>query len=103
MQLIHNQTYGIRPCKSSLSQFIGLMFKSRQNLLFILKKEKIINLHMLFVFYPIDIFFLDNKFQVIKKIRAKPFQLFLNGVKAKYILELSEKNNIKEKEYLKFC
>ena len=78
------------------------MFKPKQNLLFILNKEKTLNLHMFFVFYPIDIIFLNKNKQVIKKTRAYPFQPFVRGVKAKYILEISEKNNIKEKEILKF-
>ena len=100
--MILNNKHKIKLCKSLLSQCRGLMFSKKENLLFINKKEKTINLHMFFVFFPIDIFYLDRNYQILKKIRAYPFQPFIKGVKAKYILELTEKNNIKEKDKLKF-
>ncbi len=63
-------------------------------------------LHTFFVFYPIDIVFLDNKFKVVKiKKNIKPFTLKNNGnKKAKYILEFKAGNtkNIKIGQIIKF-
>ena len=103
MILTHNKkTYKIKVCKSFISQLLGLMFKPKQNLLFINKKEKKVSLHMFFVFYPITILYLNKDYQVIKKRKALPFHPYISGIKSKYILELSKKNNIKEKETLRF-
>ena len=99
----NNQIYKIKPCKSFSSQLRGLMFSPRRNLLFTNKKEKKVNLHMYFVFYPIDILYLNKNYRVLKKTRACPFQPFIRGIKSKYILEMSEKNNIEEKETLSFA
>ena len=75
----------------NLSKFIGLMFSKRQNkaLIFKFDEEKIIHLHMLFVFYPIDILFLDkNKIVVDKKENFRPFAFYKSKRKAKYAIEL---------------
>lgn len=77
----------------NLSKFFGLMLSKRQNkaLIFRFNKEKIISLHMLFVFYPIDVLFLDkNKVVVDKKENFKPFTFYKSKKKAMYALELSK-------------
>lgn len=78
-------------CSGSFSKFLGLMFSVRQNksLVFRFSKEKIISLHMLFVFYPIDVLFLDkNKIVVDKKENFRPFTFYKSGKKAMYAMEL---------------
>jgi len=78
-------------CDDELSKFIGLMFSKRRDRALILKfnKEKIISLHMLFVFYAIDVLFLDkNKIVVDKKESFKPFTLYKSKKKAIYAIEL---------------
>ena len=78
-------------CGGILSQFIGLMFskKGKQALIFRFNKEQIIALHMLFVFYPIDVLFLDkNKIVVDKKENFKPFTFCKSRKKAMYAAEL---------------
>ena len=61
-------------CSDVVSKSIGLMFTKKQNNTLILKfnKEKIIPLHMFFVFYPIDVLFLDADFDanIVGVVRA---------------------------------
>ncbi|AJF62254.1 MAG: hypothetical protein QT11_C0001G0096 [archaeon GW2011_AR20] len=77
----------------------GLMFRNIKNNAAVLKDYNNEYLHTFFVFYPIDIVFLDSKFKVIKiKRRVKPFTLKIMGEKkAKYVLEFRTGNtkNIK--------
>jgi len=84
-------------CKNILSKSLGLMFSTRKkSLIFIFKKEKITPLHMFFVFYPIDILFLDkNKIVVEIKENFKPFNFYNPKNKAKFVIELP-KNSIKK-------
>ena len=78
---------------NNLSKFIGLMLSKRQNkaLIFKFNKEKSISLHMFFVFYPIDVLFLDkNKVVVDKKENFKPFRFYKSKGKAMYAIELNQ-------------
>jgi len=81
-------------CKSIFSKALGLMFtrkSKQQNLVFVFKKEKIIPLHMLFVFYPIDVLFLDKDKRVVDiKINFRPFVFYTPKKKAKYVVELKK-------------
>ena len=75
----------------NISKFIGLMFSKKQNrsLIFKFGKEKIISLHMFFVFYPIDVLFLDkNKIVVDKKEGFNPFTFCKSEKKAMYAVEM---------------
>ena len=74
-----------------LSKSIGLMFSKERKraLIFKFKKEKIISLHMIFVFYPIDVLFLNkNKIVVGKKENFRPFAFCKSKKKAMYAVEL---------------
>jgi uncharacterized membrane protein (UPF0127 family) len=74
-----------------LSRFIGLMFSRNKNnaLIFKFKEERIISLHMLFVFYPIDVLFLDKKKIVVdKKENFMPFTFYKSKTKAVYAVEI---------------
>jgi uncharacterized membrane protein (UPF0127 family) len=78
-------------CDDVFSKFIGLMFSKKENksLIFKFNKEKIITLHMFFVFYPIDALFLDkNKIVVDKKESFKPFAFYKSKKKAMYSIEI---------------
>ena len=58
-------------------------------LIFVFKKEKIIPLHMLFVFFPIDVLFLDKDRKVVElKEKFMPFAFYTPKYKALYIIEL---------------
>ena len=53
-------------CKNSFSKALGLMFSRKsRTLLFVFSKEKMVSLHMFFVFYPIDVLFLDKNKKVV--------------------------------------
>lgn len=77
-----------------LSKFIGLMFSKKQDnaLIFRFGKEKKISLHMIFVFYPIDVLFLDkNKIVVDKKENFRPFAFYSSKKKAMYAVEMPDR------------
>lgn len=82
----------IKICKSWFSKFRGLMFSKKKNLLFVFNKEKIIAIHMLFVFFPITVIYLDKNKKETARVKAYPFTI-LKPRKAKYILEAAEEIN----------
>ena len=86
-------------CDDYFSKFIGLMFSKKQRaLIFAFGNKKKIALHMLFVFYPIDVLFLDkNKIVVEKKENFKPFAFYKSMKKAMYVIELPDKTIKKTK------
>ena len=92
----------IKLADTSFKQGLGLMFSRRSRfnycLIFPRPYSSIIgsSIHMMFVFYPITVVFLDDKKRVVDIIKkAKPFRLFYNPKKpAKYILELPITTNI---------
>lgn len=78
-------------CDGIFSKFMGLMFSKKQDnaLIFKFNKEHKISLHMFFVFYPIDVLFLDkDKIVVDKKESFMPFTFCKSGKKAMYAIEL---------------
>jgi uncharacterized protein len=93
---------------SPLKKALGLMFRSRSSFLFMpFKKEKRISLHMFFVFFPIDVAFLDEKKKVIEiKKDFKPFTIYKSRKKAKCLMEMPSgsinKFNIKVRSNLTF-
>ena len=72
------------------------MFSKRKNLFFDLKRETRLGAiaHMFFVFFPIDMYWFDkNMKEVDKKEKLKPFSIAIPKKKARYILEISIKDN----------
>jgi uncharacterized protein len=66
----------------------GLMFSKQKDLIFEEKNERIVPLHMFFVFYPIDVIFLNENKEVIElKKSFMPFTFYCPINKAKYIIE----------------
>jgi len=60
-----------------------------KTLVLIFNKEKIIPLHMLFVFFPIDVIFLDREKKVVEvKIKFRPWHFYSPKKKAQYAIEL---------------
>jgi uncharacterized membrane protein (UPF0127 family) len=83
-------------CRSWFSKAKGLMFSKKKNLIFVFNKEKKIGLHMFFVFFQIDILFLDKNKRIIEiKKNFRPFSFYTSKNKVKYVVELTEKNNYK--------
>lgn len=96
--------------KSIISKAIGLMFSRKlkdTGLIFHFDKPKIIGLHMMFVFYPIDVLYLNEKMEVIEtKENFKPFSIYTPKNKAICVIELPtktiEKSKIKIKDKIIF-
>lgn len=84
-------------CISPLSKARGLMFRKRPiPLVFEFRKEKINALHMMFVFFPIDIIFLDKDKKIVElKQNLRPFSFYNPKNKSRYVIEL-EKGRIAE-------
>ena len=78
-------------CSSLFSKFKGLMFaKKHKTLIFDSNKEKNISLHMFFVFYPIDVLWLDKDKKITHiKQNFIPFTV-TKSYKAKYVIELEK-------------
>ncbi len=71
----------------------GLMFCSKveQPLLFVFDREIYINLHMMFVFCPIDVILIGENRKVVEmKQSLKPFTFYNSIAKAKYVIEAEE-------------
>ena len=96
--MIRNKTkktivsHEVRICRTAASQARGLML-SRKNdrlgVVFIFRAPKQVSLHMVLVFYPIDVLFLDEKMRVTEsKENLRPFSFYSSKKKAKYVIEL---------------
>ncbi|MBW2996809.1 DUF192 domain-containing protein [Candidatus Woesearchaeota archaeon] len=81
-------------CRSAWSKAKGLMFTregsvKRNALVFEFGRAMTQSLHMFFVFYPIDVLFLDEKRKVVEiKQDFKPFSIYTSKRKARYVVEL---------------
>jgi uncharacterized protein len=85
---------------------IGLMFKTKlkkgETLTLELPKTKV-EIHTWFVFFPIDLFFLDENYQIIEKASMVPWRIYLPKKNAKYLLEANKGElNIRMKDKLIF-
>lgn len=88
-KILANESYA---SDSLLFKFRGLMFTKKiidKGLVFIFRKEMKQQLHMFFVFYPIDIIFLDKDKKIIEmKKNFLPFTIYNQKTPSKYIIEL---------------
>ncbi|MBS3175843.1 DUF192 domain-containing protein [Candidatus Woesearchaeota archaeon] len=77
-------------CTSPFQQMRGLMFRKKPiPLLFPFKKEKYCSIHMGFVFFPIDLLFLDEHKRIVEmKQKIRPFRCYTTKRKIKYMIEL---------------
>lgn len=99
-------------CKTIFSQALGLMFRKKQNLIMVFPKERKVNLHTFFVFYPLDILVLNQHQRIVEiKHNFLPFTFWQSQQKGKYILELafpsnyqiSDKLDLKSREIRREC
>jgi uncharacterized protein len=74
---------------TTAQQARGLMFQFRpQTLVFHFKRPKKISLHMFFVFFPIDIIFLNSACKVVEsKKNFLPFAMYTSKKTAQYLIE----------------
>ena len=82
----------IEICDTPWKKFRGLMFSKRKNLLFPLDREtkRGAIVHMFFVFYSIDVYWLDKDKKLVDQRRLKPFRIAIPKEKAQYILEIAK-------------
>jgi len=67
------------------------MFSKKKNLVFVFDEDRKVGLHMFFVFFPIDVLFLDQDKKIIEvKQNFKPFSFYTPKNKARYVVEISE-------------
>jgi uncharacterized membrane protein (UPF0127 family) len=80
-------------CKTILSKTFGLMFSKKKDLIFIFDKEKIVPLHMVFVFFKINVLFVNKNYIIVdKKKDFLPFTFYTPKKKAKYVIEICFNN-----------
>ncbi|MBT7903432.1 DUF192 domain-containing protein [Candidatus Woesearchaeota archaeon] len=90
---------------SLVSKMIGLMFSNRAQIedtahIFIFTKPIFLSLHMWFVFYPIDVLFIDSNKKIVDiKQNFLPFTFYTAQKKAKFFIEV-KKGLIKKKNLL---
>jgi len=79
-------------CKTIFSKARGLMFSKKKTLIFVFTCPQRVSLHMLFVFFPIWVIYLDKNKKVIFKKKLLPFISFINPKQhAQYVIELVNK------------
>ena len=84
-------------CKNFLAQAIGLMFSKKRTMLFVWKKSKKRSIHTFFVFFPIDLIYLNKDKRVVEIKRNLPsFNVYTPKSESKYLIEIpSQKKKIK--------
>ena len=70
------------------------MFSKQRNdygLVFLFNDDAVRSLHMFFVFYPIDVLFLDANRRVVEvKENFRPFHFYVPKFPSRYVVELTE-------------
>ena len=78
--------------RTALSQAFGLMFRknvpSDYSMIFIMEKPSSVSIHMLFVFFPIDVIFLNEEKRIKGLSRLKPWLGFKTMKNVKYVIEM---------------
>lgn len=104
----------VKVCETIASRIKGLMFSKKINndqaLVIVNEKESIKNarLHMMFVFYKIDVVWLNKKLEIVDlKEGAVPFTpLIIPKEAAKYVIEMNngkiKENKLKTGDRIKF-
>ena len=96
-----------KQAKNIFSQAFGLRFKKQQNLIFDFKTERKEIIDMFFVFYPIDIIFLDENKKITElKENFRPWKIYKMKNKARFMLELKDgtisNNNVRMQQVVVF-
>ncbi len=77
---------------SLFGKSLGLMFrKNPKPLLFVFRRSRRVFLHMFFVFFPIDVVFLDSEREVVEiKEDFQPWDTYRSEKECRFVLELPE-------------
>lgn len=93
-------------CNSFFSKARGFMFNFSKEYDSIILKSKNTSIHMFFVFFPLQIAWLNSELEIVDIKNAYPFMPILSSNKASsYVLELKHKKEIKvgDKISVKLC
>lgn len=83
-------------CKSLFSKIKGKMLSfSRKPLLFVFPSERKVQIHMLFVFMPLLVIWLDDKKRIVDYRHMLPF-VSIGCSKAKYVLEIPLRKKLRK-------
>jgi len=78
--------------RTTFRHVLGLMFKKSipydHSMIFILKKPSTVSIHMLFVFFPIDVIFLNKEKKIMGLSRLRPWIGYKAMEDIKYIIEM---------------
>ncbi len=88
---------------SVLTRAVGLMFSKPTEAAMILSfpKETAVSLHMFFVFFPIDVLFVDSGMKVVEVVKSlAPFTAYSAAQKAKFVVELPAGSIAKSKTHV---
>ena len=99
-------------CDSFLRQGTGLIFRKKTSVedtawIFRFKRPRTVGVTMFFVFFPIDVIFLDKHCKVVElKENLKPFRNYICKTKIYYFIELKQgsikKYSLKKNSLMKF-
>lgn len=85
---IKNQEIEVKVYDTPWKKAIGQMFRIKAfNLIFPFSSERIVSIHMFFVFTSLDVVWLNANKEVIDSQTLKPFSIYVPKNKAKYVLE----------------
>jgi uncharacterized membrane protein (UPF0127 family) len=78
--------------RTTFRHVLGLMFRKSipydYSMIFILKKPSQVSIHMLFVFFPIDVIFLNKEKKIMGFSRLRPWVGYKAMEDIKYIIEM---------------
>jgi len=99
-----------RIVESFLGRMRGLMFRKPlkdEALILSFKRPVSVNIHMVFVFFPIDFLFLDEKGVIVNYGNLSPMRGFASSKNVKYVIELPsgtiKKHGLRVGERIMFC
>lgn len=81
----------VRVFLSSWKQALGLMFRLQSpkwGALFAFKQPRRVSIHMFFVFFPLDILWIDESGEVVDMKTLKPWSLYAPRGVCSYVIEL---------------
>ena len=100
-----NNKFKVRLCSSTLSHVMGLMFSFPKNdgVLLKFEKENKVILHTIFVFFNLDVVYINKDSKIIKILRkVRPFKFYIKPIKCKYVLEVKDAKKLRLNDKISF-
>lgn len=78
--------------RTAIRQMLGLMFRGGIQpdfaMIFLMKKASYVNVHMLFMRFPIDVIFLNEEKKISGLVRLNPWLGYKSMRNIKYVIEM---------------